>query len=211
MTISLPPIHELKRRCRALAALDLMLSPKWDYRRFSFNAGWAKGEQMASMRNGSGDEWFCLFHSSGWCALKGLDHESKAWAEGRERLSAALRGAIPESLTAFSNEPAFRWDSTSFAFYSLRETDPWVRVADSTEFARLAPTGEEEHLALLVGLPEEYAASAQDYFERDIEVGVVRDIFALLPITPEITLRLNPDADASAVAKELFHEIGYPR
>ena len=209
--ILLPTIHELKRRCQALAALDLILSPEWDYRLFSFNAGWAEGEQMASMRNGSGDEWFCLFHSSGWCALKGLDHESKAWADGREKLSAALRGAIPESLTVFSAERAFRWDSTSFAFYRLRETDPWVRVADSTEFARLMPTGEEEHLALLFGPPEEYAAAAQDYLERDIEVGVVRDIFDLLPITPAIASRLNPEADWAAVATELFSEIGYPR
>ena len=209
--ISLPPIDKLKRRCQSLAALDLILSPEWQFRLFSFNAVWSEQEQMASMRNGSGDEWFCLFHSSGWAALKGLDHESNAWGNGGEALSSSLQRAIPESLTSFASEPAFSWEAKTFAFYCLRETSPWVRAADSTEFALLIPTGEERLLTLLLGSPEDYTSHAQDYFERDIEPGVVRDIFSLKPITPEAALRLNPDSDWSAVTKELFPEINYPK
>src|SRR2546430_4902245 len=114
--IMLPPISALKKRCRALAALDLILSPEWEHRYFSFNARWAPGEELASMRNGCGDEWFCLFHATGWAGLKGLDHESLAWTEGGDALCEALRSEIPAQYADFSCEPAFRWDVTSFVF-----------------------------------------------------------------------------------------------
>ncbi|MFJ8870360.1 hypothetical protein ACIRD6_31970 [Streptomyces sp. NPDC102473] len=35
--------------------LDAILSPGWESRHYSFNVGWADGEEMALMRNGSGD------------------------------------------------------------------------------------------------------------------------------------------------------------
>ena len=49
---------------------------EWDYRWYSFNSKWVEGEQMASMRNGQGDGWFCGFGLPG-AFLKGFDHESK--------------------------------------------------------------------------------------------------------------------------------------
>ncbi len=47
---------------RSLAMLDAIMSPEWEYRYFSFNANWdaSLGERMASMRNGSGDEYFAI-------------------------------------------------------------------------------------------------------------------------------------------------------
>jgi hypothetical protein len=71
----LPDIPSLRRLTRALAMLDAILSPEWEYRHYSFDAHWAEGETMASMRNGSGDEWFALFCPAG-AVLKGLAHES---------------------------------------------------------------------------------------------------------------------------------------
>ncbi len=95
---SLPSIPELLVRTKALAALDLVLSPEWEYRYYSFNAAWSPNEQMASMRNGSGDEWWLVFHADGWAALKGLDHESEAWSKKRDELSLrgnSGRGTVP--------------------------------------------------------------------------------------------------------------------
>jgi hypothetical protein len=57
----LPPIEQLIRRCRALAVLDLILSPEWQYRYYSFNSKWSDAEQMASMRDGCGNEWWIVF------------------------------------------------------------------------------------------------------------------------------------------------------
>lgn len=42
--------------CRPLAILDVILSPDWEGRYYCMSAGWADGEEMASMRNESGAE-----------------------------------------------------------------------------------------------------------------------------------------------------------
>ena len=71
-----PTIETLRRLSQSLAMLDAIIMREWDYGYYSFNSKWAEGEQMASMRNGQGDEWFCGFGLPG-AFLKGFDHESK--------------------------------------------------------------------------------------------------------------------------------------
>lgn len=207
--IALPPIPEFRARCQALAALDLILCPEWEYRWFSFNSAWAPRRQMASMRNGCGDEWFCLFHPAGWAALKGLDHESSAWAKGREPLSQQLRAAIPPALAEFADEPAFRWEFTSFAFYCLGPAHPWVCVNQQTSFSRL-PAGGEQFLALTAGSPADYVRYAAECLERNVDEGRVDAIFRHVPITAEVVAGLNPDLELTSIAQALFDEIGYP-
>ena len=67
----------VERVAQSIALLDAILSPEWQYRFFSFNAGWdsARHERMASMRDGSGDEYFAVFSPVGGI-LKGFAHES---------------------------------------------------------------------------------------------------------------------------------------
>jgi hypothetical protein len=57
----IPSISELQRQSQAIAMLDAILSPEWKYRYYSFNSKWGPGEMMASMRNGTGDDYFILF------------------------------------------------------------------------------------------------------------------------------------------------------
>lgn len=52
----LPDIANLKRRTKALAMLEAIVCPEWEYRYYSYNSRWSSGEEMASMRNGQGDE-----------------------------------------------------------------------------------------------------------------------------------------------------------
>lgn len=70
----LPDVDSLRRTLRAMAMLDAILCREWQFRYYSFNTTWAAGEQMGSMRNGSGDEFFAYFGSAG-CWLKGFAHE----------------------------------------------------------------------------------------------------------------------------------------
>jgi hypothetical protein len=73
----LPDLERLEKLSQSIAMLDAILSPEWDYRYFSFNSKWdeSKLERMASMRNGSGDEYFLIFSPQG-AIMKGFDHES---------------------------------------------------------------------------------------------------------------------------------------
>ena len=78
---TIPNVETLKKLCQSLATLDAIISPEWDYRYYSFNSKWAEGKMMASMRNGSGDDYFILFNSQG-AIMKGFAHESSMspWA-----------------------------------------------------------------------------------------------------------------------------------
>jgi hypothetical protein len=71
----LPDIPSLTRLSQSIAVLDTILCPDWDGRYYSFNSKWGDGEQTASMRNGSGDEYFIWFSKHG-AAIKGFAHES---------------------------------------------------------------------------------------------------------------------------------------
>lgn len=207
-TVKLPEPAPLLNRCRALAALDLILSPEWQDRYYSFDSHWAPGEVMASMRNGCGDEWWMVFSDAGWTALKGLDHESPAAAASG--LSTALQSSCPPSIQEFAREPAFRWDETGFCYFHLNAGSGWQRANDLTSFAGL-DTGEEELLQHLAGTADDYISYAADYFEVDLNQEDVQHVFDLKPITPELVARLNPDTDWNEIAGELHDTIGYPR
>lgn len=208
--VILPKPEDLIRRTKALAALDLILSPAWEDRYYSFNSRWAAGEQMASMRNGCGDEWWIVFHAAGWAALKGLGHESPAWRKGGNRLSGKLKSAFPAELAGFANEPAFRWDETSFAAYRRPADDDWVWPKEATAFANMSG-GEDEFPSLLAGGPGDYVDYAADYFEVDLPLAIVEAIFDLAPITPEMVRMLNPEVALADIEEQLHGEIGYPR
>ncbi len=65
----LPDIATVRAWSQSLAALDAVLDPDPAYRWFSFDAGWGADEQVASMRNGSGDEYSVTFSPAGaYCA-----------------------------------------------------------------------------------------------------------------------------------------------
>ena len=57
----LPDVEQLRRLLQSMAMLDAILCPEWDLRYYSFNARWADGEQMGSMRDGCGDDLFVHF------------------------------------------------------------------------------------------------------------------------------------------------------
>jgi hypothetical protein len=208
--IALPPIDQLISRCRALAALDLILSPDWQGRYYSFNSRWSERELMASMCDGCGDEWWIVFHRDGWAGLKGLGHESPAWSRHRETLSSALQRSFPAGLKGFSTEPAFRWDQTSFAYFITTETAGWIRANDVAGYSA-DDAGDTQLLAHVVGTPSDYADFATDYYETEVPEHLVAAVFALEPITATIISSLNASTSLKDIAEELYGEIQYPR
>ena len=205
---SLPKPYDLVRRAKALAALDLILSPDWEYRHYSFNSVWSSSEQMASMRDGCGDEWWIIFSACGWAALKGLAHESQAWSKGGRALSMAIQKSFPAELYEFINEPAFCWPTTSFGYFYLPANGSWLRANDFTPFS-LIEAGDEYLLRHLTGSPSDYVLFADEYYETSVPLSLVKDVFCGKPITNEIVSGLNPEITLDDIAKELSSEIGY--
>jgi len=202
--IQLPSISELRRVTQALATLDLILEPEWEYRYYSFNSKWSPDEEMASMRDGCGDEWILLLHASGWAGLKGLAHESPAAAV--DGLSQALQQAVPRAYGAFAAEPAFRWDATTFCYWCDGDHSTWEHpvVLDGLD------TGADTLLEILGSGPGGYVGFAQDYYERELDLRLVEQIFLRRPIDQGMVRALNPKVAVEDLAEDLA-EIGYPR
>ena len=206
----LPDIEPLRRLLQSMAMLDAILCPEWDGRYWSFNAGWAKGQQMGSMRNGSGDEFFALFITAG-CFIKGFAHES-AMSPFRRNPKSVWPGifeSVPTDFASGLKEPAFSPDETTFCIWRRHSDKTWQ--VGSIEFPNLPdPDGSEYFLSCLDDSPETYAEWASDYYEMPVSTAAVRELYAHKPLTEVLVQQLNPETSLKRLAADI-KEIGYPK
>lgn len=197
--LTLPLIQELRRICQSLAMLEAIVSPEWESRYYSYNGAWDSEEEMASMRNGSGDDWFLLFSSAG-AALKGFDHE----LQDGGIVAANIQKEVPASFSSFLSEPAFSMQNATFCYWRRTEDQAWSKVSAHKE-----EDGSKELLSLLVNDPTAYVAWAEEYYEVAVPKQAAIAIYAHEPLTPELIKAINPGAKFSDVVKNAG-EIGYP-
>lgn len=204
-SILLPDIATVRLKAKALAMLDAIVSPDWECRHYSFNAHWGYGEEMASMRNGSGDDWFLLFGSFG-AAIKGFAHEASDACNND--LAAGVRIQLPQAFASFLNEPAFSMHSVSYCYWRRPEDSSWHKVASANWVSAGVDDGSSK-LALLCEPAASYVAFANEYYEIELPLSSVQRIYEYGLLTEELVKGLNPDLDF-AEAQEFAAEIGYP-
>ena len=201
----LPDIPTLRRLTRSLAVLDAILSPEWESRYYSFDSHWGEGELMASMRNGQGDDWFCLFTRAGVVVI-GLDHEAPMFQPGDPW--PGVIDALPSELAAAVDEPAFDARNCTFCVWRRTAGARWehgpVQFPDGDD-----PDGSARLLQILDGRPESYHAFAADYHEVDLPLDAVRAVYRHQPLTPELLARLDPGVTVDMIRQDVA-EIGYP-
>jgi hypothetical protein len=92
----LPDIPTLRRWLQSLAVLDATVCKRPDLRYFAFDATWSETEQIASMSNGSGDEYAIVFGPVG-AYVRGFDHESEMspWARTPMAIAPGLIDEMP--------------------------------------------------------------------------------------------------------------------
>lgn len=178
--------------------LDAILNPEWDDRYYSFNAQWAEGEEMASMRNGSGDDWFIVFSGVGVYG-RGFDHEAPAAPQ--------VFDTVPAVFGSLVTEPAFAgYDGTPAATVCF-----WREPTDAGwGVSPTGPAGHELFDVLVEGTPEAFQAWAEDYLETDISLSAIEHVYALRPLSSAVVAELNPDVELGDLEKDIA-EIGYPR
>ena len=201
----LPDASALREVLRSMAMLDAILCPEWQFRYYSFNARWADGEEMASMRDGSGDDFFALFNSYG-CFLKGFAHEAPA-ASTPISPQEHYEG-LPTEFAACVTEPAFRGDEVTFCIWRSFADVEWkcsaLRLPEVDD-----PDGSADLLAPLDGSPETYRQWAEDYYEVDIPLEPVKAIYQRRPLTVDVVAALNPELGLKDLTEDIC-EIGYP-
>jgi hypothetical protein len=200
-----PDVPTFRRLTRSLAVLDAILSPVWEDRYYSFNAHWAPGELMASMRNGQGDQWFAAINASG-VILFGLDHESPMYQP--DNPWPGVLDGIPPEFAAFRDEPAFDTRHTTFCLWRRAAAPAWER--GPVQFPPGDdPDGSADLLRHLDGRPETYVTFAAEYYEVDVPLDAVAAIYRHEPLTDALVARLNPTIGVRDLASDLA-EIGFP-
>lgn len=185
--------------------LDAIICREWDYRYYSYNSKWSANEEMASMRNGCGDEWFLLFNPVG-AALKGLAHESPR--AGDDSFPAQIQKLVPPDFSSFLQEPAFSMQSASFCLWRRHTDRQWSVVIPTHGSISPNDDGSEELLTILDGEPATYQQWAQDYYERPISLNAVRAIYTHESLNEELIAALNPEVSLPDISGDIA-EIGY--
>lgn len=187
----LPNFLVLQRTAKALAILDAILSPEWEYRYFSFNSRWDDGIEMASARTGQGDECYLLFTS------KGVG--GKVYCRGNTIADWADKLAtIPDELIQFKTEPAFSLSQTTFYFWNCNsewKINPEYQGPSLIDF--------------YVYGPQYYRDWAGKYYEKTISINDIEAIFAHHALSVTLASSINADVDFDALIDDLT-EINYP-
>jgi len=208
LLLSLPDIDTLRRLSQSLAMLEAIMSLDWEYKYYSFNSKWNEGEEMASMRNGSGDDYFILFNSHG-AIVKGFAHES-AMTPFTNQPSEVWRGvldSVPDEFQDFLSEPAFSMEATTFCTWRRYSDSSW-QVGDITyPNDENDPDGSEYLLQILLGDPSTYQEFGAEYYEKEIPLSAIQHIYEHRFLTDDIISDLNSEVSKLDLQNEI-EEIG---
>ncbi|MBW8832004.1 MAG: hypothetical protein JF606_21830 [Burkholderiales bacterium] len=190
----LPTLDIVKKRARGLALLDASIMPEWEHRYFSFNCKWEESgsEMMASMRDGAGSEYFLLF-SEGGAVGKVFDSDA-------EDNAAALIDVVPDAFLSFKNEPAFSLTNATFFFWQEAGGKEWVATPDDL------PT--YANLRFLAEGAPIYHRWAERYYERQINVETMNEVFTSLTVTAQQLSRLNLELTIDDLTDDLIEILG---
>lgn len=212
----MPVPETLRARSKAMAMLDAVLSPEWDMRYYSYDAGWGPSEELASMRNGCGDDYAVVFCGAG-VYVQATNHESpmSACRVSPPTPWPGLFDALPDVFAGFAREPAFLGpgDVQRATVCLWREqTDERWRCGD----VEIPDRGQEDadgaewlFELLLEGTPDAYLEFAEEYYERTPAREAVRHVYGLRPLTQQVVSGLNPAVRLDDLIDDIA-TIGYP-
>ncbi|MFF1604781.1 hypothetical protein ACFVYV_46645 [Streptomyces mirabilis] len=212
----LPGISIVRDRSRAMAVLDAIMSPDWESRFYSFDSRWSPTEEMASMRDGCGNDYSIVFSPAGVYA-RGFDHESPM---SPYRVTPpvpwpGLFDGVPEAFVHNVSEAAFSGHDgiprVTVCFWREQADSLWRFGRVEALPAGVEDGGSAEWLfdILVDGRPEAYQQFAEEYYEVTVDVEAIRHVYALQPLTQSVVTAMHPDVGVADLAEDL-RQIGYP-
>lgn len=209
----LPGQDRMRDLSKALATLDVMMCPDEPGERyFGFEPRGVDGMQLSSMYNGSGDLYFIAFKDDavfGW----GQAHESAMNPFALDPIGVwpGVLDGLPSRFEHLLRHPRFMLDGiflASTAFW-CQGGGPW-HAGPSVPPRDAFDDGADFLFELLLDdRAEAYAAFAEEYYEKPVDLDAVRAIYEMQPLTAEQVARLNPDVDYER-ARRQAETIAYP-
>jgi hypothetical protein len=198
----LPDAAALKQLSKALAALDAINSPEWEYRYYSYNAEWGTGEEMLEMSDGEGDQMLVLFRPEG-CVINGFLHEYD------QPDKASVTRGLPECFDEFMFGEPVNSVGTTFCLWYTAAHGWQTGVVESED------DGSEELLYIFDGDPETYTEWADEYYGEDtdrspIDGAAVEQVYQGATLTKKLVLAIVDDLEDWPQLAEDLQAIGYP-
>jgi hypothetical protein len=196
-----------------MAVLEAILSPDWESRRHCHATAWTTKEELASMDNGSGDEYSIVFSSAG-AYIRCFDHESVMSPYGNDGPWPGALDSVPQVFQHYVTEPAF-CDETGMpvvtaCLWRQNGDDHWQTGTIDFPQDQNNPDGSDWLLALLMDpSPEAFQRFAEDYYEVPVDIEAVRHVYALRPLTREVVSSLNTELTLEDLAEDIAIA-GYP-
>lgn len=213
----LPSISTLRAWSIVLAAADAIMCEDERWRYFAFERSWRGGGELASMSDGSGNDYWIAFRPAG-VYIRGFDHESPLSPFARDPfgLFPGLIDELPDRLRSVLDDPACQEHGVplvTVSVWRLAGQDRWqcgtAREVSAQSLVGWAdPDGSNALFAQLDGDPESYARLAEEYYERPVDRDALAQVFARRPPSRDLIDALNPGRYGTALLKELA-EIGY--
>jgi len=197
---TLPHPGQLLKRSKALATLDALYCQQWDLRCFSHNSRWSENEQMASMRDGEGNDYFIRFAPFG-TAVKGTYIENGTF-ENNE-IADKARAEMPKTFESFLSEPAFSVNEASFIAWFDEKIEEWKKTVSNKG------DGSDILMECIQGDGMVFKNWAYDYYEIDIKLEFIEHVFQFMPIDAQFIEQLGVYVDRNLLREDLG-EIGYP-
>jgi len=202
---SLPGIDALKKLCKAIAALEAIISPEWEYRYYSYDSQWAIGEECATMRDGEGDEYLILFNQAG-AIINGLAHEAEQQQVSKEN--------IPVEFHDFIFGEPVKSVGTTFCIWKKYDENQWHSAHNQSAQGNSYGDGSEDLLFILDENPKTYQKWAEEYYEgqlvEKLPLHTIKQMYDGAPLTREMVLALNPALDDWPKLMADLDEIAYP-
>ncbi|QDU05324.1 hypothetical protein V6x_50600 [Gimesia chilikensis] len=184
-------IEQLRTQLKTLALLDAIIEPEWAFRYFSFDSHWSDEEEVGSLRDGSGGQWF-LWIKGDLAGYKCLSPDDGCMPD----LEVVLR-ETPEAYQSFIREPAFSMDQATCIWF-IQNSD-CVRYGLPVQFLIDLETVSQWKAG-------DYLEWARDYYERDFDLGGIEKIFRG-EFSTELAQTLNPQINLKDLQADLL-EIG---
>lgn len=212
----LPAIADLRNLCRSLAMLDAIASPAPENRYYFFDTARAEGEEMASMSNGSGDEYSIVFSAAG-SFIRGFDHESPMSPYGHHDHAPwpGVLDDIPAVFEPLLEEPAFIDENgvpiVTACLWREPTDDRWHHGTIDFPTGRADPDGSAGLFHLLIDRsPRAYQHFAEDYYEIPVDLAAVSAVYESQPLDQGIVSSLNGEISLTDLAQDISR-IGYPQ
>lgn len=176
---------------------DAIVAP--DFRSFEFHPKWGPGSaQMGAFKDGEGNFFFAWFSSKG-AVIRGFDHESKMspFQHDPPVIWPGIFDGLPTALRYVLKEPAFAQDEVTFAFWADGPEGDW-RMGGVKPAKGHDSDGAQQ---LLGCFGKSFENWRKDYYDTP-KSPALKVLWDGEPLTPEVVLALNPEADFKAIREE---------